>query len=66
MGPVSGLSGVVGELMLHLGHEPADHPGVRAALEEAIGDVLLDTGRAVLAEHGLAVRDLPVPELHPE
>ena len=60
VGPLTGLSGVADELLLHLGYQPAEQPAVRAAIETAIGGELLDLGRAILAEHGLPVRDLPI------
>ncbi|MFD1145936.1 hypothetical protein [Saccharothrix hoggarensis] len=56
-GPISGLSGVAEELMLTLGHDPDDHPELRAELEQAIGEETLNLGRQILAEHGLVVRD---------
>jgi hypothetical protein len=63
MGPISGLSGVAGELMRHLGHDPADHPAVLIELEQAIGEEMLDTGREVLTGHGLTPRDAYDPSV---
>lgn len=57
MGPISGLSGLVRELMLHLGYAPEDYPDVAHELEQALGDETLDLGREILAEHGLSVRE---------
>lgn len=57
MGPVTGMTGVAGELMRHLGHDPAEHADLLQELAQAIGEEMLDLGQAILAEHGLAVQD---------
>jgi hypothetical protein len=54
MGPVSGLSGVALELILHLGVNPDDHPGLLIEVEQAIGEETLALGRAMLAERGIS------------
>jgi hypothetical protein len=55
LGPISGVSGVVAELMRHYGYEPEAHPDVARDLEQAVGEELLDVGREILAGHGLEV-----------
>lgn len=57
MGPITGMLGVADELMRHLGYEPTEHPDLRMEIEQAIGEETLDLGKAILAEHGLEVRD---------
>ncbi len=58
MGPITGMRGVADELMRHLGYDPREHPDVLHELEQAIGEEMLDTGRQILAEHGLPAKEM--------
>jgi hypothetical protein len=57
MGPITGMTGVAKELMRHLGYDPAEHGDILDELAEAIAEEMLDTGKDILAQHGLPVRD---------
>lgn len=57
IGPVTGLTAVADELMMHLGYYPTEHPDIAHQLRLALEDETLDLGRAILAEHGLPVCD---------
>lgn len=53
-GAITGCSELAAALMAHYEVNPDDHPDVRAEIEQAIGEELLDTGAAILREHGIA------------
>ncbi|MFI1197723.1 hypothetical protein ACH4T9_31305 [Micromonospora sp. NPDC020750] len=57
IGPVTGLTAIADELMMHLGYYPTEHPDIAHELRVALEDESLDLGRQMLAEHGLPVRD---------
>ena len=54
-GIVTGLSHLAAALMLHLGHDPHEHPKAWLDLEMALGEGTLEIGQDVLTSHGLAV-----------
>jgi hypothetical protein len=53
IGPVSGLRGVARELILHLGVDPDEHPGLLVDVQQAIEEETLEIGRAMLTERGI-------------
>lgn len=59
IGPISGMVEVAREAVLHLGVHPDAHPGLLIEVQQAIGEEILDTVRAVLAERGIAVPEIP-------
>jgi hypothetical protein len=57
LGPVTGLRGVARELLLYLGVDPADHPGLLIDLEKDIGEETLGIAESMLRERGIPVGD---------
>lgn len=53
IGPMSGLRGVARELILHLGVDPDEHPGLLIDVQQVIEEETLEIGRAMLAERGI-------------
>jgi hypothetical protein len=53
-GPISGCSELAAALMRHYEVDPTQHPDALFEMEQAIGEAMLDTGRDILREHGIA------------
>lgn len=53
-GPLTGCSELAAELMRHYEVDPSQHPEVLWEIEQAIGEEMLDIGRNILREHGIA------------
>lgn len=54
-GPITGVSEVARQLILHFEIEPEDHDGLLLEVEAAIGDQMLDTAREIFAERGIQI-----------
>lgn len=54
-GPITGVSEVARQLILHFEIDPDAHDGLLLEVEAAIGDQMLDTAREIFAERGIQI-----------
>ena len=54
-GPLTGISEVARQLILHFEIDPEEHDGLLLEVEQAIGDQMLDTAREIFAERGIPI-----------